>query len=250
MTRKKSPPPPPDPEEELDDLEEEEEEIEETIETDDDAGDSITAPPYLKELIALPGIDANVLRGIDTGRAWIKIESRISGAATNMPLAHLAPDAIDVLGELGFDGLTTFEIRSAQNGNVLRYFACRLPELEEEEGDGAAATTGAGATTGDNSQLVRLIAAQQLQMTALAKKLNELSENPFAAIDRILPVVEKITKLGARLMPQGGGGGGFGLREVMGLLGEGIGMLRGDPDDGEEEDPDDGEDPEPEEVAP
>lgn len=154
-------------------------------------------PAYLRELAAMPGVDPDAFENVPTGTAWIKIESA-NGAARAMPLAHLAPEALDTLAELGFEGHTTFEVREGQAGRVLRYFACRLDQLEPEPSDPAAA--GAAGVAMD-SQLAQLLTRQQMQIQALEQKLAAGTADPLAGLEKAFAMFDRFSKMLQRALP-------------------------------------------------
>jgi len=83
-------------------------------------------PPSLAVLLTLPGVPAGLFDGVNTDTAWVRVHQ--TGCDLTLPLAHLAPDAIETLAELGFTGQVRAELRQAEKGPVVRYFAFRLPE--------------------------------------------------------------------------------------------------------------------------
>lgn len=174
-------------------------------------------PAYLRDLIASPGVDPDALDNVPTGTAWVKIESA-NGAARSMPLAHLAPDALDTLAELGFEGHTTFEIRETQAGRVLRYFACRLEDLEPlppENTDQA----GAGAIAGDQ-KLIDLLTRQQMQINALQQQVQAGAGDPLAGLEKAFSMFDRFSKMLQRAMPPQIAAPAGGLQQILDVAGQ------------------------------
>lgn len=158
--------------------------------------DPAPVPSYLRDLAAMPGVDPEAFENVPTGTAWVKIESA-NGAARSMPLAHLAPDALDTLAELGFEGHTTFEIRETQAGRVLRYFACRLDLLEPDPATTDPAAPGAAG----NPQLIEVLTRQQMQLNALQAKLDGVGADPLAGLEKAFAMFDRFSRMLARAMP-------------------------------------------------
>lgn len=171
-------------------------------------------PSYLRDLLAMPGVDPGALDGVPVGTAWVKIESQ-NGAARQMPLAFLAPDALDTLADLGFENHTTFEIRQTQSGPVLRYFACQLDELEPEESPEAVA--GAG---GPDAKLIELITRQQMQINALTAKIEAAGVDPLAGLEKSFALFERFGKIMQRVIPAAPPAGGSDLGRIIDVVGQ------------------------------
>jgi hypothetical protein len=165
----------------------------------------------------MPGVDPDALDNVPAGTAWVKIESA-NGAARSMPLAHLAPDALDTLAEFGFEGHTTFEIREHQAGRVLRYFACRLDDLEplpEAQADPA----GAGAIPGD-SKLIELLTRQQMQINALQQQVQAGAGDPLAGLEKAFGMFDRFSKMLQRAMPPQIAAPAGGLQQIIDVAGQ------------------------------
>jgi len=156
-------------------------------------GDTGT-PSYLRELLALPGVGPEALAGVPIGTAWIKIESH-NGAQKQMPLAFLAPEALDTLADFGFENHTTFEIRATQGGAVVRYFACVLDEIDDDQGDQAEGAAGA------DGKLIELMTRQQMQINALQARIEAGAADPLAGVEKSLALFERFGKIMARVIP-------------------------------------------------
>ena len=173
-----------------------------------------TVPAYLRDLLAMPGVDPGALDGVPVGTAWVKIESA-NGAARQMPLAFLAPEALDTLADLGFENHTTFEIRGSQSGPVLRYFACQLDELEPEEQAEASADLGAG-----DARLIELLTRQQIQINALTAKIEAAGVDPFAGLEKSFALFERFGKIMARVVPPALPAAGNDLARIIDVVGQ------------------------------
>lgn len=171
------------------------------------AAGSGTVPAYLAGLMSLPGAGADTLRGVELATAWVQIES-VGGQTQLMPLAFLAPDALETLAEYGFQGHTTFEVRAAKAGRVCCYFAVRLPELEPDGDDLAiqqvAAEAGAGA--GASPALLGMLARQQAELAETRRQIAQLlaqqqqaQADPMAGLDRAFALMERLAQVAGRL---------------------------------------------------
>jgi hypothetical protein len=97
-------------------------------------GDASIPPAYLAGLLRLNGVPAGLLDGLDAYSAWVAVQTR-DMPRTAMPLAHLAPDALETLGDLGYEGHARFELTPSENSGPVRYFAAVLPGLPDDDGD-------------------------------------------------------------------------------------------------------------------
>lgn len=168
-------------------------------------------PAYLRQLSELPGVDTEAFDGVKLRRAWVKIEGE-DGSTKTMPLAHLAPEALDVLEDLGFEGHTMFELRPSSNGPAVGYFACRLREPDEPDAP-------EGGQPGIDPHLLQIVKAQQAQINALAEKLNR---DPMDDLEKMLGAFGRVSKAVQKMIPQAppAPSGGLDLSTVIDVVGQ------------------------------
>jgi hypothetical protein len=164
-----------------------------------------TVPAYLAELLSLPGAGADVLRGVNLSTAWVQIES-VGGQTQLMPLAFLAPDALETLAEYGFQGHTTFEVRVSKTGRVCCYFAVRLPELEAEPEDQLIQQAAAEAGAGGSPALLGMLARQQAELAETRRQIAQLlaqqqqaQADPMAGLERAFSLMDRLAQVAGRL---------------------------------------------------
>lgn len=91
-------------------------------------------PPHMGSLLSLPGVQRADFETIDPRKAWISAACMAKTDA--LPLGHLAPDAVEVLQELGFKGhvrATVYANEHDKRRNTPAFFcAFKIPAREGE----------------------------------------------------------------------------------------------------------------------
>jgi hypothetical protein len=158
------------------------------------AGAGRVPPPHLASLLAARGVPESLLDGVNPDTAWARFVQL--GADNVLPLAHLAPDAIETLEELGYTGQVRGEIRAAKDGPVIRFFAFRLPERPVADGD-----TGQQAAAMLDRRLERLEDAitrlAEAQASAPARGAGGLANLDVSTLRELLALLPAIRRGGA-----------------------------------------------------
>lgn len=152
------------------------------------AGEDSSPPEYLTGLLRLPGVPGDILEGLDHRKAWIRVKTR-GVPETACPLAHLAPDALEVLAEHGHGGHARCELAPEENSRDVRFFGCVLPALDGDDDD----------TDDDRDPVLFAMMRQSEERTArleaailqLAKAQNE--RDPFTEFERMLGFFERVS---------------------------------------------------------
>lgn len=162
-------------------------------------------PAYLAELLAKPGIGPDVMRGVNPATAWVQINDS-GGNSDLMPLAFLAPEALDTLADKGFSGHTTFEVRTGKTGAVLCYFATVLDDLEPEEvppGADPEAQAEAGGALAMPPQLFGLLNKLTTEIAALKMQqqmqAQQQQADPLAGVEKSLALLERVAGIAGRM---------------------------------------------------
>lgn len=106
---------------------------------EDTGAASFEVPPHLGSLVNLPGVQRADFETIDPRKAWISAACMAKTDA--LPLGHLAPDAVEVLQDLGFKGhvrATVYATEQDKRRNAPAFFcAFKLPAREGESAGAA-----------------------------------------------------------------------------------------------------------------
>lgn len=181
-----------------------------------DGGAVFPLPVYLAELCSLPGVNRADFEAVDCRLAVIELWCKQPRANHDrLPVAHLAPEALEVLADMRFGGHVRAAVyRTEQDRVPLFHFAIKLPEGEVPP----------AAAGGD--ELYRVEAELRTELDRLrAERAEAAPINPMRAIKDGLNYVREVIQDVGEIKNE--------LREISGLdldLSSGAGRA----DDGDE----------------
>jgi hypothetical protein len=142
-------------------------------------------PSYLANLCSLPGVNRADFEGIDCRTAVIELwgRGRRGSCHDKLPIAHLAPDALEVLPDLGFSGHVRASVFQHDTDRKAAFnTAFKLPPKEGEEDEAPA---GAGA-----DEAIRVENDLRAEIDELRKQVAEKQPvNPLHGIREMLGYV-------------------------------------------------------------
>lgn len=166
-------------------------------------------PAYLRLLMSMPGMNPNDL-AVDVSTAWVLVES--SGLITNIPVAFLAPEALETLENKGHSGHTTFQFTKKQGEDLIAYMACMLREIENDPED--ETTWNADVPEQVQSTLI----AQEMKISGMETLIKQMLADPLAPLESAFKVMDRVSEFSEKMMsklPQGAGGSGLDVSKII-----------------------------------